>query len=161
MAQTSYLSNLTTLLLERGLIITTAESCTAGLVSKLLTDQAGSSQWFDRGFVTYSNQSKQEMLGVQAQTLAQFGAVSKETVKEMAQGALHNSAAHVAVAISGIAGPDGGTGEKPVGTVWFAWADNTGRKHAEMKLFSGDRDSVRMQAAEYAIQGMFEFLQSK
>jgi nicotinamide-nucleotide amidase len=158
MAQKHYLSRLTRLLLERGWMIATAESCTAGLVSKLLTDQAGSSQWFDRGFVTYSNQSKQEMLGVQVNTLSRYGAVSRETVSEMALGALHNSTADTALAISGIAGPDGGTDEKPVGTVWFAWADDTGRVDEKIKLFAGDRDSIRQQAADYAIRGMLEFL---
>ena len=152
------LQSLTALLLERQLVIATAESCTAGLVAKLLTDQAGSSQWFERGFVTYSNVAKQEMLGVAADTLAQSGAVSQQAVTAMASGALANSRANVALAISGIAGPDGGTPDKPVGTVWFAWVNDAGRAQQSMQIFPGDRQAVREQAAAYAIQGMLDFL---
>ena len=160
MTQTDALPALTALLQQRGLMISCAESCTAGLVCKLLTDQAGSSQWFERGFITYSNQSKQEMLGVRPETLQEHGAVSRETVSEMVQGALSNSNADVALAISGIAGPDGGSREKPIGTVWFAWADKSVGHKEQVRQFAGDRDSVRQQAARYAIQGMLEFLSS-
>ena len=158
MTQTRLTPALTALLQQSGLMIACAESCTAGLVSKLLTDQSGSSQWFERGFVTYSNASKQDMLGVQPDTLLKHGAVSLETVSEMALGALKNSKADVSLAISGIAGPDGGTPEKPVGMVCFAWADKEGRHHEEVKRFGGNRDSIRQQAADHAIQGMLQFL---
>jgi len=142
-------------------MIVTAESCTAGLLAKLLTDQAGSSQWFERGFVTYSNEAKQEMLGVGENTLDEHGAVSELTVAEMAKGALLHSHASVSIVISGIAGPDGGTPEKPVGTVWFGWADASGRHQEVMQHFDGERDAVRRQAAEYAISGMLDFLDSE
>lgn len=107
-------------------VATTAESCTGGGVATAITDIAGSSQWFDRAFITYSNEAKMQMLGVQAETLANHGAVSEPVVEQMAEGALTNSLADISVAISGIAGPTGGTEEKPVGTVWFAWADKQG-----------------------------------
>ncbi len=151
------LQRLTTQLRKRGLMIATAESCTAGLVAKLLTDTAGSSAWFERGFVTYSNQSKIEMLGVSGQTLDDYGAVSRQTVMEMAAGALANSHAQTALATSGIAGPSGGDAEKPAGTVWFAWLVTD--KHVEEKMnFDGDRDAVRTQAARYALFGMARIL---
>jgi nicotinamide-nucleotide amidase len=155
---TKTIQALTELLLKRDLMIATAESCTAGLVAKLLTDQAGSSQWFERGFVTYSNAAKREMLGVSASTLDVYGAVSEAAVAEMAEGALQHSHADVALAISGIAGPDGGTPDKPVGTVWFAWIERGGRRLQEMQQFTGDREAVRQQAAEYAVHGMVELL---
>jgi len=128
------------------------------MVAGLLTDQAGSSQWFERGFVTYSNEAKQEMLGVGESALSQHGAVSQLAVAEMARGALQHSHANVSIAISGIAGPDGGTSEKPVGTVWFGWAETSGRHAEVMKHFGGDRGAVRRQAADYAISGMLDFL---
>ena len=146
-------------LLDRQVMIATAESCTAGLVAKLLTDRAGSSQWFERGFVTYSNLAKQQMLGVSEETLQSHGAVSEQTVTEMVNGALDHSPAEIALAITGIAGPDGGSADKPVGTVWFAWADRYARCRQVRQHFSGDRASIRQQAAEYAIDGLLEFLQ--
>ena len=155
------LAALTQQLLDRQLLVATAESCTAGLVAKLLTDMAGSSQWFERGFVSYSNLAKQQMLGVNEQTLQSHGAVSEQTVIEMATGALHNSSADIALAISGIAGPDGGSADKPVGTVWFAWAHQDGRCRQAVEHFDGDRASIRQQAAEYAIDGLLEFLGSQ
>ncbi|MCW8962502.1 MAG: nicotinamide-nucleotide amidase [Gammaproteobacteria bacterium] len=155
------LQTLTEFLVARQLMVATAESCTAGLVAKLLTDQAGSSQWFERGFVTYSNEAKQEMLGVSETTLRSYGAVSEQTIIEMASGALQYSHADVSLAISGIAGPDGGTADKPVGTVWFGWAARSGRQRQQMQRFAGDRDAIRQQAADYAIQGMLEFLQDE
>lgn len=151
---------LTEYLLAHQLMIATAESCTAGLVAKILTDQAGSSQWFERGFVTYSNAAKQEMLGVSGETLNHHGAVSEATVSEMCAGALANSHAQVALAISGIAGPDGGSADKPVGSVWFGWCYFSGRCSQQLRVFSGDRESVRQQAAEYALRGMLDFLQN-
>ena len=145
---------------EKGLWITCAESCTGGWVAKSITDIAGSSAWFDRGFVTYSNASKHQLLGVSDATLDKFGAVSEETVREMAKGALHAAGANLALSISGIAGPDGGTATKPVGTVWFGFAGDGGRTLAIKQQFSGDRDSVRLQAAVFSLQTVLnEFLE--
>ncbi len=138
-------------LIDRGWLLSAAESCTGGWVAKCCTDLVGSSAWFDRGFVTYSNHSKQELVNVKKSTLEQFGAVSEQTVLEMARGALQNSNADISVSISGIAGPDGGTDEKPVGTVWFAWATKDSAK-SELHHFSGDRDAVRRQAVAIALQ---------
>ncbi len=152
------LKPLTDLLLQQGLMVATAESCTAGLVAKLLTDQAGSSRWFERGFVTYSDDAKQEMLGVRAEALQEHGAVSEATIIEMVQGALKNSRADVAIAISGIAGPDGGSTDKPVGTVWFAWAGRGWAGVQQIQVFAGDRAAVRQQAADHALQGLLDFL---
>lgn len=142
----------------RGLKLATAESCTGGWISKAVTDIAGSSEWFERGFVTYSNESKAAMLGVRTATLEQQGAVSEATVREMAEGAAHWSRAQVAVAVSGIAGPDGGSEEKPVGTVWIGWRWADGRFTAQHFLFKGDRDSVRFQAVLAALEGLAEGL---
>ncbi|CAI1091663.1 Uncharacterized protein (competence- and mitomycin-induced) [Serratia quinivorans] len=132
--------------------ITCAESCTGGGIAKAITDIAGSSAYFDRGFVTYSNTAKHELLGVAEATLTAHGAVSEEVVREMAQGALHVARASLALSVSGIAGPDGGSAEKPVGTVWFGFADGTGRVLAHRKQFAGDRDAVRLQATIFALQ---------
>lgn len=141
-------------LLQRGMMLCTAESCTGGWVAQVITQTSGSSQWFDRGFVTYTNQAKQEMLGVSVQTLEQFGAVSEQTVKEMAEGALHNSAAQISLAISGVAGPTGGTEEKPVGLICFAWAQHGAGSQANTMHFSGDRNEIRRQSVEYALKEM-------
>lgn len=143
---------------QRAMMLVTAESCTGGWVGEAVTAVPGSSDWYDRGFITYSNQAKQEMLGVAAATLATYGAVSERTVREMASGALHNSRAQVALAISGIAGPGGGTAEKPVGLVWIAWALANGAVTSEKNLFVGDRRQVRQQAVERALQGLLERL---
>jgi len=137
------------------LILTTAESCTGGGVSAAITDVAGSSAWFDRAFITYSNEAKMEMLGVSEATLERFGAVSEQTVVEMVEGAIHNSNANVGVSISGIAGPGGGTELKPVGTVCFAWADSIGWKKVETLCLSGDRAQVRQQAVEHALKVLY------
>ncbi len=145
-------------LLARGEYLACAESCTGGWVAKVCTDLAGSSGWFERGFVTYSNASKQELLGVSAATLAEHGAVSETTVKEMAAGVLAHSAAHWALAISGIAGPGGGSVDKPVGTVWIAWAGPDDWKRAQCFDFDGDRQAVRRQAVAAALQGLLERL---
>lgn len=136
-----------------------AESCTGGWVAKVLTDLAGSSAWFDRGFVTYSNQAKQEMLGVAEITLETHGAVSQETVEEMASGALKNSHADYSLSVSGIAGPDGGSANKPVGLVWFAWAYQDTVITSEKKVFSGDRNEVREQAVFHALTELVTFIQ--
>lgn len=140
-------------LMKEGLMLTLAESCTGGWVAKVCTDLTGSSAWFERGFVTYTNESKQEMLGVSGETLARYGAVSEQTVEEMAGGALARSHAQLAVAISGIAGPGGGSEEKPVGTVCFAWARTGERPVTERLCFEGDRELVRRQAVAHALQG--------
>jgi len=137
-----------------GLMLATAESCTGGWIAKAMTDTAGSSAWFERGFITYSNEAKAAMLGVRQPTLAAHGAVSEEVVREMAAGAANWSQARVAVAVSGIAGPDGGTAEKPVGTVWIAWRWADGRVEAKHYLFQGDRGSVRFQASLTALEGL-------
>jgi len=131
---------------RRGELLATAESCTGGWVAKICTDLAGSSEWFECGFVTYSNDSKQQLLGVSAETLDRYGAVSEQTVQEMAAGVLQNSQAQWAVAISGLAGPSGGSREKPVGTVWFAWAGPDGWMMSRRYRFDGDREAVRRQA---------------
>lgn len=146
----------------RGATVTTAESCTGGWVAKVITDIAGSSApRFERGFVTYSNEAKAQMIGVREETLAQHGAVSEPVVVEMAIGALKAARADYAVSISGIAGPDGGSEEKPVGTVWFAFATARGEGITRRECFSGDRDAVRRQATAYALQTLWQqFLQN-
>jgi len=149
---------LATFLLERDLTLAVAESCTGGWVAKCLTDIAGSSQWFERGFVTYSNRSKQEMLGVSAGTLDSQGAVSEATVREMAAGVLQHSPADLALAISGIAGPGGDVPGKPVGTVCFAWVTRGGGRRVETRHFSGDREAVRRQSVEHALEGLLDEL---
>jgi len=141
---------------SRGWMLALAESCTGGGVAEAITAISGSSGWFERGFVTYSNQSKVEMLGVSPQTLGVHGAVSEATVLEMACGAVARSHAQVAAAISGIAGPDGGTAEKPVGTVWLAWRLASGYEISRLCHFSGDRREIRRQAVESALQGLLE-----
>ncbi len=132
--------------------LSVAESCTGGLVSKLITDVAGSSQWFDRGFVTYTNEAKMAMLKVPQTILEKYGAVSLQTVEAMALGVLRNSPSEIALAISGVAGPGGGSEEKPVGMVCFAWADKMGESSSEIKQFSGDREAIRLKAAHYALK---------
>lgn len=140
----------------RGSWVTCAESCTGGWVAKALTDIAGSSAYFDRGFVTYSNAAKHDLLGVNETTLASYGAVSEAVVREMAAGALERANADFAMSISGIAGPDGGSMDKPVGTVWFGFASREGQISAQKQHFSGDRDSVRLQATVFALQTLFD-----
>ena len=146
----------------RGWRLATAESCTGGLVSAAVTSVVGSSDWFDRGFVTYSNAAKSDLLGVNPALFAQVGAVSPEVASAMALGARQRAGVEVAVAITGIAGPGGGTAEKPVGTVWFglAWGAG-GAVHSETRhaLFKGDRASVRLQAAEFALRWLLQAAQ--
>lgn len=143
---------------RQGLMLVTAESCTGGWVAQMITSVAGSSEWFERGFVAYTNLAKREMLGVKTTILSRYGAVSEQTARAMAEGALTHSHAQVALAITGIAGPSGGTPEKPVGTVCFAWAgkrrDTVSAKHQ----LSGDREGVRRQAVAAALQGLLEYL---
>ncbi len=139
---------------QTGIKLATAESCTGGWVAQAITAVAGSSAWFERGYVTYSNESKIELLNVEAETLAQHGAVSEAVVKEMALGAVKNSRAHLSVAISGIAGPEGGTPDKPVGTVWLAWGQKRGYAEAEVHRLSGDRAMIRARAVVIALDGL-------
>ena len=150
---------LSQLLRQAGLMICTAESCTGGLIAKTLTDLAGSSAWFERGFVTYSNQSKVDMLGVQPASLEQFGAVSEEVAAEMVRGALSHSKAQVAIAVTGIAGPGGGSEEKPVGTVCFGFAVNAHRV-IETQWFGGDRQQVRQASLVYALTRIIALLKA-
>jgi nicotinamide-nucleotide amidase len=148
-------SELAAHLQRRGWWLACAESCTGGGIAAALTDVAGSSAWFDRGFVTYSNLAKQEMLGVSPDTLARCGAVSRETVIEMATGALARSRARLSVAVSGVAGPGGGTPDKPVGTVWIAWALGDA-VWAVKESFAGDRAQVRAATVDAALDGLLE-----
>ena len=145
------LQTLASNLATQNLKVTCAESCTGGLLAANLTRLPGSSAWFDMGFVTYSNEAKQQMLNVNPSTLAHYGAVSEEVVREMALGALISSKADYALSISGIAGPTGGSEEKPVGLVWFGLASKK-RIWAESKIFNGDRDQIRAQAVQHAVQ---------
>ena len=138
--------------------LVTAESCTGGWIAKCVTDVAGSSDWFDCGMAAYSYEAKQALLGVRPQTLEQFGAVSRETVVEMVSGALIHSGASVAVAVTGIAGPGGGTEDKPVGTVWIAWKRRGGYAKAEVFHFDGDREAVRRQTVAAALKGLEGFV---
>jgi len=148
------------LLLERGEWLAAAESCTGGWLAQSVTAIAGSSAWFDRGFVTYSNAAKVDMLGVPESTLERHGAVSEAVARAMAQGVLAHSRADWSVAITGIAGPSGGSPEKPVGTVCFAWAGKDGGCEAQTCHFSGDRAAVREQSVWYALNGLIERLGS-
>jgi nicotinamide-nucleotide amidase len=144
-------------LLDSRRYVVTAESCTGGWIAKSLTDIAGSSQWFGEGFVTYSNQAKMQRLGVPRAILEKKGAVSEETVRAMAAGALRRTRAQVAVAVTGIAGPDGAVPGKPVGTVWLGWATRRGgaiRVRTQLKHFRGDRESVRRKTVRLALEGL-------
>lgn len=138
----------------------TAESCTGGGLAYFLTNIPGSSEWFDRGFVTYSNAAKEELLHVKPLTLNAFGAVSEQTAREMAEGALKHSQAHISIAITGIAGPDGGTADKPVGTVWLAWSSTFNQTHTEVDIFSGNRQEIREQTILTAIKKLLAFMPS-
>jgi len=143
-----------------GAKLTTAESCTGGWAAQVVTSVAGSSAWFERGFVTYSNEAKREQLGVREETLQKHGAVSEETAREMAQGALGRSRGSVALAVTGVAGPGGGTAAKPVGMVCFAWA--TARAvTSETKQFPGDREAVRKQSVIHALEGVLKALDER
>jgi nicotinamide-nucleotide amidase len=144
---------------RRGLVLATAESCTGGWVAQVVTRVPGSSEWFDRGFVTYSNPAKCEMLGVSEQTLVRHGAVSEETVREMAVGALARSRADVSVAVSGIAGPSGGSPDKPVGTVWLAWTARSGEVRTRLLRLAGERTAIREQSVIAALQGVLDLIE--
>jgi len=146
-------------LLARGWMLASAESCTGGWVGQLLTSLPGSSQWYERGFITYANAGKIEMLGVPEATLATHGAVSEETARAMATGALARSHAHAALAISGIAGPDGGTPQKPVGLVCYGWALADGTAMSSTCRLSGDREEIRSRAVAAALRGLIDLLE--
>lgn len=141
-------------LAQLGLTLALAESCTGGWVAKAVTDVPGSSRWFERGFVTYSNEAKQQQLGVDPELIARHGAVSEATVSAMARGAIEHSRAQCSVAVSGVAGPDGGTPDKPVGLVWFAWGLPDGVVVTASERFEGDREAVRRQAVVFALHGL-------
>ena len=141
----------------RGLMMATAESCTGGLIAGACTDVSGSSDWFERGFVTYSNAAKTELLGVPAELIAQHGAVSEPVARAMAAGARAHSPAQVALAVTGVAGPTGGSADKPVGTVWFGWATPAGT-FTEHQRFDGDRAAVRAATVRHALAGLLQRL---
>jgi nicotinamide-nucleotide amidase len=149
------------LLMQQRLVLVTAESCTGGWIAQAITAVEGSSQWFDRGFISYSNAAKREMLGVREATLDGYGAVSEQTVREMAEGALIQSHAQISVAVSGIAGPAGGSAEKPVGTVCLAWAAAGRVVVSRSEHFIGDRTAVRWQTVLCALQGIIDLLESE
>lgn len=145
-------------LLARGWMLATAESCTGGLIAAACTDMSGSSAWFERGFVTYSNAAKTECLGVPAALLEHHGAVSEAVVRAMVQGAVAHAHAQVAVAVTGVAGPTGGSAAKPVGTVWFGWSVQ-GQVHSAMRRFDGDRAAVRAATVHHALQQLLLLVQ--
>ena len=144
------IQDLATQLRRRGWLLATAESCTGGLIAAACTDLAGSSDWFERGFVTYSNAAKTELLGVPAALIAQHGAVSEPVARAMAEGAIDRSHAQVAVAVTGVAGPTGGSADKPVGMVWFGWCV-AGQTHSQVQHFAGDRAAVRAATVRHAL----------
>ena len=149
------------ILLADNLTVTAAESCTGGGIAEAFTRVPGSSRWFEVGFVTYSNMAKSRVLGVEEKVLASVGAVSQPVVEQMVNGVLLEAQADIAVAVSGIAGPDGGSEDKPVGTVWFAWARDNGEVVARLHHFSGDRLAVRHQSVVVALEGLIALAQSK
>ena len=158
MAMVELAKELGRVLRQQKVMMTVAESCTGGWIGEAVTAEPGSSRWFDRGFVTYSNIAKREMLGVKAATLARSGAVSEPTARAMAEGALARSRAGYALAVTGIAGPGGGTPEKPVGTVCFAWAGRQRETLTQTHHFSGNREAIRRQAVETALRGMLDLV---
>lgn len=145
-------------LTSRGAKLSTAESCTGGWIAKCLTDRPGSSAWFEFGFVCYGNNAKERMLGVDPHLLERCGAVSREVAEAMADGARTASGADIAIAVTGIAGPDGGSAEKPVGTVWLAWSGPDGQHASRLAQFSGDRAAVRRQTVSAALDGVLRQL---
>ncbi len=157
--QQALVAQLAELLLARKLMMATAESCTGGLIAGACTDLAGSSAWFERGFVTYSNEAKTESIGVDAALIAAHGAVSEPVARAMAEGAVAQSRAQVSVAVTGVAGPTGGSAEKPVGTVWFGWSVD-GLVRSERRRFDGDRAAVRAATVHHALQNLVTLLQA-
>lgn len=158
MTLTTLVKEVSTLLLNRHFKLTTAESCTGGGLSFYLTEQPGSSAWFESGLVTYSNEAKMALLGVKESTLQTKGAVSENTAREMAEGALLSKRANISISITGIAGPEGGTAEKPVGTVWFGIASQGGKTETFMFHFKGNRQAVRLASIEQALTKLKEYL---
>lgn len=156
---TELLTGLSGCLAEKAWKMTAAESCTGGWIAKCCTDLAGSSAWFERGFVTYSNKAKMEMLGVDEGALSAHGAVSRVVAEQMAGGARRAAAVETSLSVTGIAGPDGGSKDKPVGTVWFAWSLKDRGVVSEMRQFEGDRNAVRWQTVVHALQGLYSRLQ--
>lgn len=154
------INQIASLLIQKQWLLVTAESCTGGLIASQCTEIPGSSVWFERGFVTYSNLAKEEMLAVPKELLKQFGAVSEEVAAAMVLGALQHSAGDAALSVTGIAGPSGGTIEKPVGTVCFGWAAPGKPVRTLKKQFSGSRQEIRLRASEQALKGLFELLDS-
>lgn len=150
-------AQLATALQARGWLLATAESCTGGMIAAACTDLSGSSNWFERGFVTYSNEAKAELLGVAMESIAQHGAVSEVVARAMAFGAIRHSRAQVSVAVTGVAGPTGGSADKPVGTVWFGFQVD-GRLTSETMRFAGDRAAVRSQTVEHALRRLLQLL---
>jgi len=148
------------MLQKRGWMMATAESCTGGLIAGACTDLSGSSNWFERGFISYSNAAKTEMLGVDTALIDAHGAVSEPVARAMAEGALRHSRAQVSVAVTGVAGPTGGSADKPVGTVWFGWCV-AGRSTTEVRRFDGDRASVRAQTVQHALAGLVVLLDAE
>jgi nicotinamide-nucleotide amidase len=146
---------------QQELMIATAESCTGGWIGQAITMVPGSSEWFERGFITYTYISKREMVAVKARSLARHGAVSEQVVREMVLGALNNSHAQVAVSVSGVAGPSGGSPDKPVGTVCFAWARKGSATVIETRRFRGDRDQVRRRAVIHALRGVLKIVAAR
>ncbi len=157
---TSLVSTLAELAMSKQRVLATAESCTGGLIAAAFTEVSGSSVWFDRGFVTYSNNAKQQMLGVAGEILSTHGAVSEETVLAMAAGAVASSDANIAVSVSGVAGPTGGSDAKPVGTVWIACAGDGFASVAQHHLFSGDRQSVRRETVYHSVRLLIACIES-
>lgn len=155
---TEIVEELADVLRARGWRLATAESCTGGLIAAACTDLAGSSDWFERGFVSYSNAAKTELLGVPPALIAAHGAVSEPVARAMAEGAIAHSRAQVSIAVTGVAGPSGGSADKPVGTVWFGWCAG-GQAHAERLLFAGDRAAVRMQTVAHALGRLLQWVQ--
>lgn len=155
----SEVETLAAILLKNHWRLTTAESCTGGLVAASLTNLAGSSEWFERGYVTYSNDAKSEDIGVEAHLIQDHGAVSEQVAKAMAIGAKQSSNSNIALSITGIAGPTGGSKEKPVGTVCFAWVLDNDQVYSETKVFSGARSDIRAQASEFSLNQLFALLQ--
>lgn len=153
------LTQISATLLQRGWMLATAESCTGGMIAAACTDLAGSSQWFERGLVSYSNAAKSELLGVPPALIAAHGAVSEPVARAMAKGAVAHSAAQVSLAVTGVAGPTGGSAEKPVGTVWFAWTVN-GQTTSERCQFPGDRAQVRAATLRHALGRLADLLES-
>ncbi|MDP3269958.1 MAG: CinA family protein [Legionella sp.] len=157
----SLLKDIASCLIQANGQLVTAESCTGGLIASQITDVAGSSLWFERGFVTYSNLAKQEMLGVPEYLIQKFGAVSEEVASAMAFGALKHSKGIIALSVTGIAGPDGGSIEKPVGTVCFGWATSSTPPRTEKKHLKGNRQEIRMAACQFALEGVLSLIRER